>query len=773
MPLTLPIDEFLPQIRAILQKERALVISAEPGAGKSTRVPPALIDAGPVILLQPRRVAARSLARWIAAEQGWALGEEVGWQVRFDRRYSARTRLLVATEGILTARLQSDPLLSEFTTIVLDEFHERSIHTDLAIALAREALAARDDLRLVVMSATLDTAPLRSYLGGCPLLEVPGRTHPVEIIHSPDATVAGEVKRIIAAAGGDVLCFLPGAREIEREYDALRNLAGIELHRLHGSLDADEQDAALAPSSRRKVILATNIAETSLTVEGVTDVVDSGMQRVMRFDAQRGLDQLVTERISAAAATQRSGRAGRTRPGRAFRLWSPELQLRPQSEPEIARVDLAPLLLDIAAWGGDSRSFGWFEAPPEWRIDAGSDLLERLGLMAYGRLTPFGSQLKRLPLHPRLAVFLNAAGVSRRSLLAAALLSEGRRTKRPSGGTMLGRSDLLFLLDEQVRERGSEPVRMADQLERIAREVVGAAAAEGGRTSAVDDRDDDEQLMRAAYAAWPDRLARRREQGSNRFLLASGRGAQLSRESGVQDADLIVAIEVTSSDQTGSEALIRMASAVEREWITGTQNRVEHSIDDSGRVRAVELEVCGSVVIRQKSIKPDASIAQRLLAERLTRGELPGAAERLFRRASFAGIDLDREQVIFDACAGVNSLGEVNLLGAVPFEVRQRLERLAPEWFTTPAGRKLRIDYAEDLTPSVSVRLQEMFGVTVTPQIGPRATPLTFFLLAPNMRPVQTTRDLRSFWERTYAEVRKELRGRYPKHKWPEDPSSV
>jgi ATP-dependent helicase HrpB len=770
MPLPLPIDEFLPQIRAVLQKERALIISAEPGAGKSTRVPAALIDAGPVILLQPRRVAARSLARWIAAEQGWTVGEEVGWQVRFDRFYSARTRLLVATEGILSARLQSDPLLSDFTTIVLDEFHERSIHTDLAIALAREALAARDDLRLVVMSATLDAAPVRSYLGGCPLLEIPGRTHPVEIIHWPDPSVAGAVRRIIPTAAGDVLCFLPGAREIDREFEALRSLSGVELHRLHGSLESHEQDAALAPSRRRKVILATNIAETSLTVEGVTDVVDGGMQRVMRFDAERGLDQLVTERISADSATQRSGRAGRTRPGRAFRLWSPQLQLRARREPEIARVDLAPLLLDLAAWGGNPRDFAWFEAPPEWRIDAAIDLLKRLGLLEGERLTPLGSRLKRLPLHPRLAVFLDAAGVSKRSLLAVAMLSEGRRAKRPAGGSILSRSDLLLLLDEEMEGGRSQASRMAGQLERIAREVAGAAAVDGGRSAS---QSGDEQLMRAAYAAWPDRLAKRREKGSDRFLLASGRGARLSRESSVQEAELIVAIEVTSSDQSGGEALIRLASAVEKEWVTSTEKRKQHSIDDGGRVRAVEQELCGSVLIAERSAEPDAGIAQRLVAERLIRGELPGAAERLFRRAAFAGVAIDREQLIFDASAGVRSIDEVDLPGAVPYEVKQRLERLAPEWFTTPAGRRIRIDYAADLTPSVSVRLQEMFGVTESPQIGPERTPLTFHLLAPSMRPVQTTRDLRSFWESTYAVVRKELRGRYPKHKWPEDPFSV
>ena len=368
----LPIDAHLPAILVAVRASRAVVVIAPPGAGKTTRVPPALLSLGPVALLQPRRVAARALARRIASEQGWALGEEVGWQVRFERRFSARTRLLVMTEGVMTARLQSDPLLEDFAVVVIDEFHERTLHGDLALALARQAQLARGDLAVVVMSATMDPAPVSLFLGGCPMVQVEARPHPVAIEHAPGLTPAGAIRTVLARDGGHVLCFLPGMGAIRREQD---DLSGVDAHvlPLHGSLDADAQDAVLAPSARRKVILATNIAETSLTVEGVTDVVDSGAARVLRFDPARGMDRLDIERIPQDSADQRAGRAGRTAPGRAMRLWDARDILRPRREPEIARVDLAAPLLDVLAWGGDPLDFAWFEAPPRDRIEAADE----------------------------------------------------------------------------------------------------------------------------------------------------------------------------------------------------------------------------------------------------------------------------------------------------------------------------------------------------------------------------------------------------------------
>ncbi|HKB10122.1 MAG TPA: helicase-related protein, partial [Vicinamibacterales bacterium] len=405
MPLqALPIDGYVEPIVAAVRRARAVVVTAAPGAGKTTRVPPALLNDGPVVLLQPRRVAARAIAARIAAERGWTLGREVGWQVRFERRFTDDTNLLVVTEGVLTARLQSDPLLSDFRTIVLDEFHERSVHADLAIALARQAWRARaprpgggaDDLRIVVMSATLDAGAVAAFLDDCPIVEVPGRTYPLEVAYAPGASIAHAAADALSATDGQVLCFLPGAAEIRRAVADVRSRVArdVEVVPLHGSLDADEQDLALQPSARRRIVVATNIAETSLTVPGVTAVVDSGLQKIARYDADRGIDSLETERITADAADQRAGRAGRLAPGIVRRLWDPRDRLRPHREPDIERIDLAATALDVIAWGGDPRTLDWFEAPPPGAIDAALALLERLGaITAAARLTPLGEQL--------------------------------------------------------------------------------------------------------------------------------------------------------------------------------------------------------------------------------------------------------------------------------------------------------------------------------------------------------------------------------------------
>jgi ATP-dependent helicase HrpB len=350
-------------------RSRAAVITAAPGAGKTTRVPPALVDAGKVILLQPRRVAARAIAARIAAERGWTLGREVGWQIRFDRKFTTDTRLLVVTEGILTARLQSDPLLSDFATIVIDEFHERSIHADLAIALAKQAWRARGDLRIAVMSATLDSRAVSAFFDDCPVIEVPGRLYPLDIGYAPGQAIGDAAADMLGATHGQLLCFLPGAAEIGRAIaDIERRVpAGVEIVALHGSLDAADQDRALAPAAGRRIVVATNIAETSLTVPGVTAVIDTGLHKVARYDGHRGIDSLETERITADAAEQRAGRAGRLAPGVVRRLWDARDRLRPHREPEIRRIDLSAAALDVIAWGGDPRTLEWFEAP---RADA-------------------------------------------------------------------------------------------------------------------------------------------------------------------------------------------------------------------------------------------------------------------------------------------------------------------------------------------------------------------------------------------------------------------
>ncbi len=719
MPALLPIDAYVPQVLERLAHGRALVLVAPPGAGKTTRVAPALLEGGPLILLQPRRVAARSLARRIAEEGGWQVGREVGWQVRFEREFSEATRLLVATEGILTARLLADPLLSGFRTVIVDEFHERSVHADLALAFLKQALAARDDLRVVVMSATLDAAPVAAFLDGCPVLEIPGRPHPVEVGYAPGLAPAAAVRDAASHPGGHILCFLPGAAEI-REAEAALAGAGLEVLPLHGALDAKAQDLALAPSARRKAILATNIAETSLTVDGVDTVVDSGWHKVLRYDAERGIDRLEAERIPADSAEQRAGRAGRTGPGRALRLWDARDRLRPHREPEVMRIDLAGPLLDVIAWGGDPVAFEWFEAPPEDRVRPALELLGLLGAVDGRRLTPLGQTLRRLPLAPRLARVLAEAGASPRAAAACALLSDRR----------------------------------------------GGMGMPGASPST------DASLLKALFAGYPDRVARRREPGSPRLVLASGHGAILGRESGVREGELLVALDVVAGRAgPGSEALVRVASRVEREWLRPTAREVVHRFDPDARaVRAVEREWYLKLVLAERPVPARPEDAGPLLAAALRERGLGEAGDALRRRIAFAGLEVDLPARLESAVAGQTRLPELDIEALLTPQERRELGRLAPAALKVPSGRRVPLEYGTDGQVVAAVKLQELFGLAETPRIGPRREPVTLSLLAPNGRPVQTTRDLRGFWDRTYPEVRGELRGRYPRHPWPENP---
>jgi len=695
----LPIDTHLAEITEHVRRSRTAVIVAPPGSGKTTRVPPALSSLGRTILLQPRRVAARALARRIAFERGWTIGEEIGWQIRFERRFSRDTRLLVATEGILTARLQSDPLLSDFSVVILDEFHERSIHADLALALVKQALDARDDLAVIVMSATIDAGPVSRYLGDAHVFNITARTYPIDIRYRPGISIAQAVRD----SSGDVLCFLPGAREIEQARLEIGNIDALVLP-LHGQLDVDAQERALAPASRRRVILATNVAETSLTVEGITEVIDSGLQKVMRYDPETGIDHLVTERISLDSADQRAGRAGRTAPGRAMRLWDARDILRPHREPEIHRVDLASAMLDVIAWGGDPRAFPFFEPPSAERLEAALSLLEQLGADA---------ELRRYPLHPRLARLIIAAEGDELAVRIAAALSEGVRLRRSE----TTESDAFALADDAPREIVRELLRVG-QAPRL--------SGQSGQARA--------PVLHAILAAYPDRVAMRREPRSPRLLLASGTGAVLAKESGVREGEFLVALELAGSVAAG-EALVRAASIVERDWLKPTRTEKVHMLTNAGRVRAIERLWYGALPLGERNADVDPLEEARILAE----ANKPKVDPLTQRRIAFAG-------------------GERNL------------DKLAPLAVALPSGRNARLDYRDDGSVFAAVKLQELFGLAETPRIGPRQTPITFELLAPNGRPVQITRDLRSFWNNTYPEVRKELRGRYPRHPWPDDP---
>jgi ATP-dependent helicase HrpB len=756
---SLPVDACLAELRAALASHRAAVVVAPPGSGKTTRVPPAVADAGRVVVLQPRRVAARSVARRIADEQGWTLGREVGWHVRFDRRFTADTRVLLVTEGMLTHYLDEDPLLTGVSTVILDEFHERSLHTDLGLALVAEAWRARRDLRVIVMSATMDPRPVRAYLDDCPLVAVSSATHPLDVIHAPGETVVSILPAVLASGPGDVLCFLPGAGEIERALQEARGIGerhGLDLLPLHGSLGADAQDRALVGGSRRRVVMATNIAETSLTVPGVSMVVDGGWQKVARYDAERAIDTLVPERVTADSAAQRAGRAARLGPGRAWQLWDARDRLRPTREPEIERVDLAGMVLGLMAAGHAPESFRWFEAPSPERVQAARELLERLGAIEGPRVTARGHQLRRLPLHPRIASVLIAAGGAWEAAAACALLSEGR----PAVAAAATTCDLLPLIDQWP---GVPPHtrQVADAVHRLGRSVLGDTAR---------DHVDDVQLRRALLAGFPDRVARRRANDRSRLVLASGRGATMGRESAVMDGEWLVALDLTGGRPGQAEALVRMASRVEPDWLTPTARAIEHRLDDAGSVKAFAVSRYHAIVMAEHPVAADPVERARLLAAAWRERPMNEAAEQLLRRARFAGIDLDLVGLSEAAAASARSIHDLDIATALSWDAARALESSAPASLAVPSGRSARLEYREDGTVYAAVKLQELFGLAETPRLGPRQQPLVIELLAPNGRPVQTTTDLRSFWTRTYPEVRKELRGRYPKHPWPDDP---
>jgi ATP-dependent helicase HrpB len=739
VPQPLPVDSYLPRIAEALDRHRAAVLTAAPGAGKTTRVPPSLVDRGRVLLLQPRRVAARAMARRIAEERGWTIGREVGWHIRFERQFTGDTRLLVVTEGILTAYLQQDPLLSDVATIVIDEFHERSVHADLGLALAKQAWQARSDLHIVVMSATLDPKPVSEFLGGCPIIDVPGSLHPLEIEYAPGESIAAALNVLLPRTRGNVLCFLPGGREINSAIGESSEVArrhDAELVPLHGSLDASAQDHALGSSTRRRIIVSTNIAETSLTVNGVSAVIDAGLQKVASYDADRGVDALTTERITMDSADQRAGRAARLGPGIARRLWDKRDRLRPHREAEIHRVDLSALLLSILTWGAEPESFEWFDRPSDERIASAISLLARLGAIDGGRVTETGRLMQRLPLHPRLARVLLAAHGSFEGSAACARLSE------PSPAT-----------DHRFVEQN---------LAKAAKSIL------GDRYRA---HVSDTELLRALLAGYLDRVAKRRDRES--VTMASGHGAVIARDSGVDNAEWVIALDVTSGRKTATtQALLRRASPIESEWLTPTHAETIHRLDvATGTVKAMEVEWYDALILREHPIAPEAGRRAELLTDAWLAREPDDASRQLLRRIGFAGLDLEISDLVKAAAKSARKLSDLVLTeDALPWDARQRLERQAPSSLLVPSGRSMTVEYGDNGTASVSVKLQELFGLAETPRIGPSKTPITFLLLAPNGRPVQTTQDLKSFWERTYPEVRKELRGRYPRHPWPEDP---
>lgn len=764
----LPIDSLLPAIVASLGETPNLVIEAPPGAGKTTRVPAALLAAGmgEVWVLEPRRLAARLAARRVAGELGERVGETVGYQVRFEDVSGPKTRLRFLTEGVLTRRLLSDATLRGVQVVVLDEFHERHLDGDLALALLLDLQRRRrPDLRLVVMSATLDAAPIAAHLGGCPVLRSEGKLFPMEVEYTPhtgasvEQMVLGGLERL-AKRGltGDVLVFLPGIGEMRR---AQRLLGAFRTFLLHGDMSPEEQDAALQPGGEPKVILATNVAESSITIPGVTAVVDSGLARVAVDSPWTGMPSIEIARISQASATQRAGRSARTAPGRVVRLYPQEEYVRRpgQDTPEITRRELSQLLVNLHGCGvKDALALPWLTPPPGPAIAAAEGLLGRLGVVAGGELTELGRRIATLPVHPRLGRLMVDGGED--GCRAAAVLSSGERLEgKPRH---LVDSDLFLLLE---RPWAPQTQRSYEQLRRAARPV----------------RKDDTALLLALTAAFSDRLGRRRPNGE--ILLASGGQAALAESSGVRQAELVVAIEM----ENRGTPLIRLASKVEPEWLLDlfperleSRDGVEWNRTAERVERVSALLFDGLVIEETRSGGPDGEAAAELLAAKALELGIERFADvsGLMARWRFAGLaEPDLARAIAGACYGLRSFAELRgLLGDGGLErillegaaERGQLEMRAPERVKLAKGRSVAVHYVDGQPPWVASRLQDFFGMRETPKVG--GAPVVVHLLAPNQRPVQVTQDLAGFWERHYPALRRELGRRYPRHAWPEDP---
>ena len=805
----LPIDAVLDELSRTLAGRNTAVLVAPPGAGKTTRVPLALLDepwtrARKIIVLEPRRIAARASAERMAKTLGERAGETVGYRVRFGSKVSRATRIEVVTEGIFARQILDDPELNGVAAVLFDEFHERSLDADLGLALARDAQTGlREDLRILVMSATLDGARIARLLGDAPVVESQGRAFPVETRYlgrKVDVPLERQMADAIAASlradPGSVLAFLPGAAEIRRTENFLKERvhdASIEIVPLFGALDAAVQDRAIAPAPKgmRKVVLATSIAETSLTIEGVRIVVDSGMARVPRYEPDIGLTRLETVRASRAAVDQRRGRAGRTEPGVCYRLWDePQTgSLAAYTQPEILSADLSTLVLDLAQWGvADPSGLAFLDPPPAPALKEAKSLLHELGALdADGRITAEGKSLRALALPPRLArmiVDANRFGSGEEAGEIAAVLTE-----RGLGGDS---ADLDARLDQFRRDRSQRASSARDLARRWAQQVASAEKPSGTGDLSTG-------LMLAF--AFPDRVARNRGNGS--FVLASGRGAAVEQTSSLARSPYIAVGELTGTAASGRILLAAPITQGEIEGhFAGQIESTEEVSFDRGAMalRARRKRTLHAVTLSEAPmpLMPSAETARifadgliaagldklpwskalkqwrdRVMFLRKAEGESwPDLSDAALAATSgeWLAPALYDKTSLKDFSAGDLSDAVMNLL---PWELRARLEREAPTHFEAPTGTMLAIDYEAEQGPTIAVRLQELFGLNTHPSIARGAVPLVLELLSPAQRPVQVTRDLPGFWRGSYAAVRSDLRGRYPRHPWPEDPANA
>jgi len=760
----LPIDQLLPEIAAKVRAHASLVIEAPPGAGKTTRVPPALLPLveGEVLVLEPRRLAVRMAARRVAQELGEKPGETVGYQVRFEDVAGPLTRLRFVTEGVLTRRFLSDPRLDGVGAVVLDEFHERHLDGDFSLALLRRLQnTARPELKVVVMSATLDAAPIARYLHDCPVLRSEGKLYPLEIAYTPhsaaplETQVASALEKLVAQGlDGDVLVFLPGAAEIRKAARTIERMAArnnILVFPLYGDLSPAEQDRAVAPAMvngerRRKVILSTNVAESSVTIEGVTAVIDSGLARMAVDSPWTGLPALEVRRISQASAVQRAGRAGRTAPGRVIRLYTAEdFHRRPALDaPEIARRELSQMVLQLRAMRVPSLEF--LEAPPEAAMAAANALLDRLGFREVSR------SIAELPLAPRLAkLVMDAAanGTADEGCAAAALLSAGERG-----------SDLLALIDTEWQP---ETKRVYEQLRRMLGVRPGAKKHRGTAQQ-------DEAILQAVLAAFPDRVARLRK--GDELLLSAGGPARFPE----CRYEFLIALDIEERRERGSPLVRLAAGPIQPEWLLdrATERIFLEWNRTANRVEQISALLYDALVIEEtRAPAPAGEETARLLEQKAMEAGLErfvdrDTLEQLQARAQFAGTAVDPRAALRHLCGTRTSFAELESADWLALMRPAHLAKAAPERLRLPGGREVKVHYEPGKPPWIESRLQDFFGVKETPRIN--GTPVVVHLLAPNRRPVQVTTDLAGFWERLYPQVRRELSRRYPKHKWPENP---
>jgi ATP-dependent helicase HrpB len=824
----LPVAACLPALRHALAERTSAVLVAPPGAGKTTAVPLELLDAAwldgkRILLLEPRRLAARSAAARMAALTGTSVGDLVGWRMRGDTRVSARTRIEVVTEGVLTRIVIDDPTLDGIGLICFDEFHERSIHGDTGLALALQSQALlRPELRLLVMSATIDGARVAALLNDAPVIESAGRAFPVTTTFRAtraeqrvEAIVASAVRDALAEHTGDILAFLPGAREIRRCAALLTSAVAhdVDVYPLFGAMEAREQDAAIAPSpaGRRKVVIASAVAETSLTIEGVRVVVDSGWSRVPRYSPRSGMTRLETVRVSRASADQRRGRAGRVAEGHCIRCWHAhdDAALRAHGSAEILDADLAPLALDLAGVGvSDPTTLRWLDAPPAAAFGAARIVLETLGALdGTGRLTPHGAAMSALGVHPRIAHLLlmsRELGVTSLACDVAAVLEE--RDPVRSADARHADPDLSLRIDALRGGRRELPAGLILDESALARcrETARTLREKLGIRRNDEHVDTDQRVIGSLVAlAYPDRVAKRRDAAAARFLMRNGSGvrfrdpaAALAREEWLACAAL---------DDAGQDATVQLATAldgssVRKLFATQIVKRRTVTLDqETGRVRVTQTELLGAIVLGEHMLD-DASEKERVDAmlaaiQRDGLSALPwsDSASRVRERLAFLHHHDDRWPDVSDnallatlehwltptlnSCRDWNALRRADLsallLDRVEWSLRAVFERSAPTHLTVPSGSRIPVNYSDPIAPVLAVRLQELFGAGETPSVLDGRVPVVLHLLSPAHRPVQVTRDLPGFWRSSYADVRKDLRGRYPRHSWPEDPRTA